>query len=182
MNFLARVIACTLWLQLAPLAASAGDLPAGVMRVDGITAPALQLDDIDGKPYNLASTHGHWRFVHFWASWCGPCRREMPSIQKMVTRLGDTDLEIVLVNTAETEDEVFTFLAAVAPGLVPLLDSDGQVTEVWQPRGLPATFLVDPQGRIRYQALGGRAWEEPAYLIFLQGLEPATTATPAGNR
>jgi len=61
MNFLARVIACTLWLQLAPLAASAGDLPAGVMRVDGITAPALQLDDIDGKPYDLASTHGHWR-------------------------------------------------------------------------------------------------------------------------
>jgi thiol-disulfide isomerase/thioredoxin len=153
--------------------ASAASLPPGVMRINALPAPALSLDTIDGDSYELSATKGHWRFVHFWATWCGPCRREMPSIQRMMTRLGDVDIEVVLVNTAETEDEVFTFLGIVAPDLLPLMDSDGLVTELWQPRGLPATFLVDPSGLIQYQALGGREWEKPEYLEFLRGLDSA---------
>ncbi|MEZ5542699.1 MAG: TlpA disulfide reductase family protein [Pseudomonadota bacterium] len=169
-------LACLLCVLLPAVTAHGTDLPPGILHVDGVPAPALALADLDGTPYDLAQTQGHWRFVHFWASWCGPCRREMPSIQQLLPLLGDTDLEIVLVNTAETEDEVFAFLAAVAPDLVPLLDSDGLVTEAWQPRGLPATFLVDPAGRIRYQALGGRPWTEPAYVGFLHRLAPAQSA------
>jgi thiol-disulfide isomerase/thioredoxin len=157
-------------LLLLSLPAFAETLPPGVMRIDGTSAPALKLNDLDGEPYDLKATRGHWRFVHFWASWCGPCRKEMPSIERMIALLGDSELEIVLVNTSETEDEVFTFLGIVAPDLVPLMDYDGKVTEVWQPRGLPATFLVDPVGNIQYQALGGREWEKPEYLEFLRGL------------
>ena len=157
-------------LLLLSLPAFAETLPPGVMRIDGTSAPALKLNDLDGEPYDLKTTRGHWRFVHFWASWCGPCRKEMPSIGRMIALLGDSELEIVLVNTSETEDDVFTFLGIVAPELVPLMDSDGKVTEVWQPRGLPATYLVDPGGNIQYQALGGREWEKPEYLEFLRGL------------
>jgi len=155
-------------------AASAVPLPPGVIRVNAIPAPALKLDTIDGESYDLSTTRGHWRFVHFWATWCGPCRREMPSIQRMMNRLDDVEINMVLVNTAETEDEVFTFLGIVAPDLLPLMDTDGLVTEHWQPRGLPATFLVDPSGYIRYQALGGREWEKPEYLEFLRGLDSAS--------
>jgi thiol-disulfide isomerase/thioredoxin len=150
----------------------AAELPPGVMRIDYVTAPALRLDNLDGENYDLANSRGHWIFVHFWASWCGPCRREMPSIQRMTDILADSNIEFLLVNTSETEDEVFTFLGIVAPDLMPLMDLDGQVTEVWQPRGLPATYLVDPDGRIQYQALGGREWEKPVYLDFLRGLRP----------
>ncbi len=157
-------------LLLTTAAVRAAALPAGVMPVDGVPAPALQLDDMDGTAYDLAATRGHWRFVHFWATWCGPCRREMPTIERMITLLGNTELEFVVVNTAETEDTVFSFLGIVAPDLVPLMDSDGLVTERWQPRGLPATFLVDPDNRIRYQALGGRPWDTPAYVEFLRTL------------
>lgn len=148
----------------------AAGLPPGVMHVDKVPAPELKLDNLDGEPYDLANSRGHWVFVHFWASWCGPCRREMPRIEKMMGILADKDIEFLLINTAETEDEVFTFLGIVAPDVMPLMDIDGQVTEVWQPRGLPATYLVDPDGRIRYQALGGREWELPVYLDFLRGL------------
>lgn len=160
-------------LLLAALSLSvwAAELPPGVMRVAGIPAPALQLDNLDGEPYDLSKTGGHWRFVHFWASWCGPCRKEMPIIQRLSTLLEDSGIEFVVINTAETEDTVFSFLGIVAPDLDPLMDTDGLVTETWQPRGLPATYLVDPEGRIRYQALGGRDWEQPVYMDFLRGLD-----------
>jgi thiol-disulfide isomerase/thioredoxin len=154
------------------LPADSPPLPPGVMAVNAKPAPALRLNSIDGEDYDLAGARGHWVFVHFWATWCGPCKREMPAIQRMMTRLRPGKIEFVMVNTAETEDEVFTFLAAVAPDVSPLMDTQGLVTEQWQPRGLPASFLVDPQGRIRYQALGGREWDTVPYLDFLRGLDP----------
>ncbi|MGD2138658.1 MAG: TlpA disulfide reductase family protein [Gammaproteobacteria bacterium] len=166
----ARIISAVL-IALAAAFTQAGELPQGVMPVAGKPAPPLQLDNLDGESYDLENSQGRWRFVHFWASWCGPCRKEMPSIDRMTRLLEDTDIEFVLVNTAETEDSVFTFLGVVAPDLVPLLDNDGLVTEAWQPRGLPATYLVNPDGLIRYQALGGRDWEQPPYLEFLRGLD-----------
>jgi thiol-disulfide isomerase/thioredoxin len=183
MNTFARKT-CLILLIIAATAVNALELPPGVMQVDGKPAPPLQLNDLDGEPYDLASTRGHWRFVHFWASWCGPCRREMPSIGKMIAMMENSDIEFILINTAETEDEVFTFLGVVAPELelAPLMDDDGLVTEVWQPRGLPATYLVDPDGRIRYQALGGREWEKPAYMAFLRGLATTPATTPASSK
>jgi len=81
-------------------------------------------------------------------------------------------LALVMVNTAETDDEGFAFLTSVAPALSTLLDKDGQVTERWQPRGLPSTFFVDPRGRLRYLALGGRPWDSEPYRRFLAGLAP----------
>ena len=163
-------IGLSLLLMCLTLNCLAAGLPPGVMQVDNAPAPELKLDNLDGEPYDLANSRGHWVFVHFWASWCGPCRREMPSIQKMTDVLADSGIEFLLVNTAETEDDVFTFLGIVAPDLMPLMDLDGQVTEVWQPRGLPATYMVDPDGRIQFQALGGREWEKPVYLDFLRRL------------
>ena len=155
---------------VATLLATEQALPPGIMVLDARPAPELRLEDIDGKAYDLADARGHWVFVHFWATWCGPCRREMPTIERMTSALGDSPLEIIMVNTAETEDEVFTFLAVVAPDAVPLMDTDGLVTERWQPRGLPATFLVDPAGILRYLALGGREWDTAPYLAFLSRL------------
>ena len=169
-------------LLLTPLAGNAVELPPGVLTVTDRLAPDLKLDNLDGEPYDLAGSSGHWRFVHFWASWCGPCRREMPSIQQMIPQLEGSGIEFVLVNTAQTDDEAFTFLGIVAPELIPLMDYDGLVTEAWQPRGLPATYLVDPAGHIRYQALGGRPWEQPQYLEFLRALPDPATATATGNR
>ena len=145
-------------------------LPGGVIQTDGYAAPPLILADLDGQAFDLTELRGRWAFVHFWASWCGPCRKEMPAIQRMSDTLGDSALAIVLVNTAETEDAVFSFLGIVAPALTTLMDRDGLVTEQWQPRGLPASFLVDPGGRVRYLALGGRPWDEDTYLDFLRAL------------
>jgi thiol-disulfide isomerase/thioredoxin len=163
------------WLVLVVLsltvpAAQGADLPAGIIAVDPRQAPDFRLEDMDGNAYALEESRGRWVFMHFWASWCGPCRREMPAIARMVDRVEGLPLDVVVVNTAEDADTIFEFLAAVAPSLQSLMDRDGLVTEDWRPRGLPATYLVDPDGMIRFQALGGRPWDEPVYLAFLERL------------
>ena len=171
--FTALNLASLCLLLLSWQAAAAGDnrsLPKGILKLDGREAPALVLKNLDGDTWNIADARGHWVFVHFWATWCGPCRREMPTLQAIFPQFEPGRLEFAVINTAESEDTVFSFLASVAPDIVPLMDSDGLVTERWQPRGLPATFLVDPQGRLRYLALGGRPWDSAPYLDFLREL------------
>jgi len=146
------------------------DTPKGIITLTPKPAPKLILKDMDEVSFDLKKSRGHWVFVHFWASWCVPCRREMPTIDKAMKVLANSSLEFVIINTAETEDTVFNFLGIVAPDINPLLDSDGQVTELWEPRGLPSTYLVDAQGQQRYLALGGRPWDEKEYIDFLSRL------------
>ena len=144
--------------------------PGQLLKLDCRPAPALRLADMDGKTVDLAQLKGRWVLVHFWASWCGPCRREMPTLPQLIKTFPAERLTVLLVNTAESDDEVFSFLASVSPELATLMDRDGQVTERWQPRGLPSTFFVDPQGRLQYLALGGRDWGSKPYLDFLHAL------------
>lgn len=143
------------------------EVPKGMLPLDGRAALELKLTDMDGKATDLAQFKGRWVLVHFWASWCGPCRREMPTLSKMLKSLPADRLALLLVNTAETDDEVFSFLASVNMDLMPLMDRDGLTTKRWKPRGLPSTYLVDPQGRLRYQVLGDRDWASKPYLDFL---------------
>ncbi len=160
------------WLCLPAVHAASVQAPKGVLALETRPAPALALSDMDGQGYDLADARGRWVFVHFWASWCGPCRKEMPAIARLeqAVQAHALALDIVLINTAEDEDTVFGFMAEVAPQMSSLMDRDGQSTEHWRPRGLPATYLVDPQGVIRYQALGGRPWDETPYINFLKQL------------
>jgi len=145
-------------------------LPKGIYVLPGDAAPDFTLENIDGEPFSLADARGRWLFLHFWASWCGPCRKEMPAIERLQASLGAQGPLVILINTAEDEETVFEFLAAVATDLDSLLDTEGAVTDQWQPRGLPATWLIDPKGRVRYQTLGGLHWDEPTYVEFLRQL------------
>jgi thiol-disulfide isomerase/thioredoxin len=147
--------------------------PKGVLTVsDTVMAPPLRLANSDGEVTDLAELRGRWVMVHFWASWCGPCRVEMPTVQAMSKQPVARRMELVLVNTAESEDTIFEFLPVVAPDLDTLRDADGKATELWAPRGLPSTYLIDPKGAIRFIALGGRDWNSPAFLSWLDQLLP----------
>ena len=151
---------------------TAGDIkvPFGIRNYDIGTAQNFTLQDIDGENFELNKTKGHWVFLHFWASWCGPCREEMPAIQKLANAMQDEKFKIVMINTAEDEDTIFEFLGAIDVELNTLMDVDGLVTEVWKPRGLPTSFLINPKGEIKYQAIGGREWDKAEYIGFIKKL------------
>ena len=148
----------------------ATELPRGLISLDNSQAKNFTITDYDGEEYQLKSSKGKWVFLHFWASWCGPCRKEMPIIYKLQKQLAGKPVDIILINTAEDEDTIFSFLGTVAPDLHSYMDKEGELTETWAPRGLPTTFFIDPQGRKRFLALGGRPWDKPLYQNFINDL------------
>jgi thiol-disulfide isomerase/thioredoxin len=167
-----RLILPALIAHLFIQVAVAGPLepPKGIRHYEPGPAPEFTLTNMDGETFTLASARGKWVFLHFWASWCGPCREEMPAIRNMADELGNDKLEIVLINTAENEDTIFSFLAEIGMDMNSLMDADGQVTEKYKPRGLPTTMLIDPAGNLQYQAIGGREWQQATYTDFLRKL------------
>ena len=159
-------------IQLLVPGSYAGPLepPKGIRHYEIGAAPGFTVTDMDDEPFMLKSTRGKWVFLHFWASWCGPCREEMPAIQQLSAVIDNDRFEIVLINTAEDEDTIFSFLGEIGMDMNSLMDADGLVTEKYKPRGLPTTILIDPDGNVQYQAIGGREWNKPEYIEFLRKL------------
>jgi len=175
--FILTLTLCTVGTSFADEIADTTDsnkTPFGIRNYDIGLAPDFTLHDVDGEKFELEEARGRWVFLHFWASWCGPCREEMPAIQKLADAVKSEQFQIVMINTAEDEDTIFEFLAAIDVELNSLMDVDGMVTEAWKPRGLPTTFLISPKGQIRYQAIGGRDWGNTEYVDFIKHLTKST--------
>jgi len=83
--------------------------------------------------------------VNFWVTWCAPCREELPSLERLRDALRGRPFEVLAVNVAEGESRVKRFLADVPLRLPVLLDRNGEAQRAWRVRGLPATFLLDPE-------------------------------------
>ena len=124
----------------------------------GKPTPAFSLTDIDGKSWTLAGLRGQVVVINFWASWCEPCRAEMPSLELLASRHERAGLAVLAVNYQETLLAIKRFLD-VQPVLLPiLLDRDGAAAAAWTPRVFPATVLVDRLGMPRTQVLGELDW------------------------
>lgn len=135
-------------------------------------APDFLLEDVDGKKHRLSDLRGKVVLVNFWATWCPPCRREMPSIERLSHILKDADFAILAVNVAEDLDTVFSFTGTLdsIPAFPIVFDTESRVLKDWPIRGLPTTFILDKQGRVAYRAIGGREFDDPAILAQIRGL------------
>lgn len=135
-------------------------------------APDFNLPDTDGRRVQLSSLRGKVVVLNFWATWCPPCREEMPSMQTLWESLKGQDFELLAVNVGEDEDLVFAFRHELSKTLtIPiLLDENSEVAQRYPIRGLPTTYILDKQGRIVYQAIGGRDWLAPGIMETIQAL------------
>ena len=166
------VLFLLLGLLAGPLAAA--ELPPlthGLIAVPpGRPAPALKLADLDGKPGDLAELKGKVVVVNFWATWCPPCRREMPSLERLRKAL--PEVVVLAVDVGEDVDTVFSFTGTLdpAPEFAILLDRDSAAMQAWKVKGLPSTFVVGPDGNLAYRAVGGREFDHPEVLDQLRRL------------
>ena len=126
-------------------------------------APPFALKDLDGKIQKLSAYRGKVVLINFWATWCPPCRREMPSMERLYRKLKDEPFTVLAIDQLESFDLVFSFTGQLdpAPTFPILLDEKGKVPPQWGVKGLPTSFIVDKQGRIAYRAIGGREFEHP---------------------
>ncbi len=131
---------------------------------DDVAAPALSLKDLQGNAHDLKDYKGQVVLVQFWATYCGPCRQEMPSMNKMMTKMGDTPFKILAVDMGETEAEVKQFVSEVKPEFTILMDEDGKSIEDWRVFAAPSNFIVGPDGKIKYTLFGGVEWDSDALI------------------
>ncbi len=131
-------------------------------------APDFSLPALDGTSVSLHDFRGQVVLLHFWATWCMPCRREMQQLQALERQMADSALRIVCVNVDRGDGSVVrSFVNEVAPGFHTLLDTDGVVRSQYAVRALPTAYVIDRQGRILGRILGERDWtsEEAGALI-----------------
>ncbi len=135
-------------------------------------APALELPDVHGLLHRLADYQGKVVLVNFWASWCEPCREEMPSIERLRRSLRGEPFVVLAVNVGEGAQAARRFADAVQLGSALLLDRDGSTASAWGARALPSTFIAGPDGMIRYRFVGALDWSSPAVRGAITGLMP----------
>jgi len=156
---LAIVVLCAglvwIWVSKAPPGSvSSGGIPA---PQTGFQAPDFELVSLDGELFRLSELRGRPALVNFWASWCVPCRSEMPALERVYQKYRDQGFLILAVNATHQDDldKARAFTAELGLSFPTLLDQSGEVSKLYQVRALPSSFFIDARGVIQDVIIGG---------------------------
>ena len=141
-----------------------------LQAVAGKETPALTLDDIHGSRHKLEQSAGKTILVHFFATWCEPCRPELASLSKLLARDKGRSLAVLAVSVAEPPARVKRYFETSPVEFPVLLDADRSTTKAWGVSVLPTTFVVDPTGAIRLEVEGDLDWQRPDVLALLENM------------
>ena len=154
------------WLSAGRAAQAAGpDLgplldTMGILRpVKEAQAPDFTLPDLSAKARRLTEFRGQVILINFWATWCAPCREEMPGMERIYREMKKDRFTILAVNLLETAEQVEPFVKELGLTFPILLDEEGQVSRLYRAFTLPMTFLLDRHGMVVGRALGAREWD-----------------------
>jgi thiol-disulfide isomerase/thioredoxin len=136
----------------------------------GGATPPLALNDLNGRPHRLADYHDKVVVINFWATWCEPCRDEIPSLQRLKDQLAGKAFGLIAVNMGEGAPRVHRFLDMMPIDYAILLDSDMRATKAWQAHMLPYSFVLDRAHRIRYTVVGEIDWSAPDVVRRIEAL------------
>jgi len=179
LNVLSKTMKITMFLGLllSGMLLTAAELPPLTHGLTSIENPQqasdLKLLDLDDSEVSLADFKGKVVVVNFWATWCPPCRREMPSLERLYQQSKEQGIAVLAVNVAEDLETVFSFRGTIEPqpSFPILLDSNAATLDAWQVKGLPTTYIVAPDGRLAYRAVGGREFDHPELIKQLLELQ-----------
>lgn len=135
-------------------------------------APALVGTDLSGQVWRLTDLRGQAVLLNFWASWCEPCRTEMPALQALAQRHGPNQLRVLAVNFKESAPKVAQFVRATALTLPVVLDPAGELARRWGVTVFPTTVLIAADGRVHHSVRGEVDWIGPMAEAWLAPLLP----------
>ena len=145
----------------------------------GGAAPALELTDTDEVVHRLSEYRGKVVLVNFWATWCVPCRAEMPSMEALRKAMEGKPFVVLAVNVGEGARTARDFGRKLELGFPLLLDRDTRTTKAWSARVLPASYVIGPDGRIRYSYLGELDWSSAEVRNRIEALFPKASLRSA---
>jgi thiol-disulfide isomerase/thioredoxin len=119
---------------------------------------------LDGTRQTLSGLKGSVVFLNFWATWCPPCREEMPAMEKLYQRFKSEGLEFLTVNIQEDKKTVEAFMKQMGLSFPVALDSGGDAAALYGIRGIPTTYILGRDGAIIAAAVGGREWDSQAMM------------------
>ncbi|HID50359.1 MAG TPA: TlpA family protein disulfide reductase [Chromatiales bacterium] len=152
--------------------------PATPARLDSRLKPyrgrvqprPFALRDAAGRPFRRDSFTGRITLVNFWASWCPPCVEEIPSLNRLKQKMRGRPFELISINYAESPAHIRDFMQKVAVDFPVLVDPDGRLTARWQVVAFPSTFVIGPDGTIRYGVNAAIEWDTPEVIRQLEQL------------
>jgi len=156
---MSRLIKALIVILSLALLLSACSTPESAPEV-GKRAPEFRLASLDGKERALTDFRGRVVVLNFWATWCPPCREEMPTLQHVYHQMHEVGVVIVGVNLGDPPSKVKEFVEETGVEFPILLDTHGKVAQEYRVRALPLTFWIDSSGVIRDITIGGPMPEE----------------------
>ena len=141
------------------------DEPSKIVQALDFTAKTL-----DGRTVQLSKLKGNVVFLNFWATWCVPCKAEMPAMERLHRALRGQPFRMLAVNLQEAPATIRKFVDELGLTFDVVLDPTGAITQDYNVNNLPLTFLIDKRGRIVARALGERPWDQGAYLDYVRAL------------
>ena len=144
--------------------AGCGESPVATV---GKPAPDFDTVDLQGKVWSLSKLRGKVVFVNFWATWCAPCREEMPSMQRLYAKMPKDKFEMIALFNNDKPDLVKNFVSKLGITFPILSDEFNFAGPKYGITGLPETFIVDKQGVVREKFIGPAQWDKPAVMQML---------------
>ncbi len=139
---------------------TSGTQPLKESPEEGFLAPDFSLPDLGGKSVTLSDFRGKVVLLNFWATWCPPCRREIPSLKRLYQLRKDREFEIVAVSVDKaSSSKVASFVASYQMSFPVLVNPRGDVGQRYWTRAVPTSFLLDKKGVIRWKVVGPREWD-----------------------
>lgn len=146
------------------------DLPQ-TKTIVGLNTPEVSLKDNSGNIYNLSALKGRVLFINFWASWCAPCKAEMPSIQALYARFRDEKrFRVLTVLYNDEYSKAVNYMKDNRLQFPLLTDPDGKTAGAYGITGVPETYIVDKKGILKKRVLGPEDWNSPRNIAFISSL------------